>query len=68
MPRHCSVEMIVLKLATGAQTVIQWLSSMVLKISTETVSCPDKCFHNHKDGGRKGDKIGIYFFYRDGKN
>ena len=42
MPRYCSEEVLVVKLATGTQTVIQWLSVMLLKISIEI-------FHAHRN-------------------
>lgn len=35
MPRYCSEEMNVLKLAIGAQTIVRWLSVTVLQISLE---------------------------------
>ena len=48
MPRYCSEEMNVLKLAIGAQTVIHWLSVMVLKISIEMYLAYTNVFSNAK--------------------
>lgn len=59
--------MSVLKVATGAQTIIQWLSIVVLKNNDRNISCLYKCFLNCKDGGGKVDEIGIYFSYSAGK-
>lgn len=56
--------MIVLKLATRAQTVIQWLSSMVLKISTETFLSQTNVFITTKMVVGKQTKL-VFFFLQD---
>ena len=63
MPRYFSEEMNVLKLAIVAQTVMQCLGIIVLKISIDIYIFPIQMFSQIKDSSRRVDEIGIYFSY-----
>ena len=62
MPRYFSEEMNVLKLAIVAQTVMQCLGIIVLKISIDIYIFPIQMLSQIKDS-RRVDEIGIYFSY-----